>query len=146
MKAFRPLEGRRCDEIQFEWIHLVNYYSRKPSFTLKILQNPFLRTPDGYDGRSFRRRGGEKKHFFVNFQRSEFLCFWSVNRESVKELIYQKKKGGHQASKRVISIVTHQNNNQIPVSEHYISHHMFDKLVFLMILCALTKQKCILVC
>ena len=30
MKAFRPLEGRRCDEIQFEWIHLVNYYSRKP--------------------------------------------------------------------------------------------------------------------
>ena len=21
MKAFRPLEGRRCDEIQFEWIH-----------------------------------------------------------------------------------------------------------------------------
>ena len=32
MKAFRPLEGRRCDEIQFEWIHLVNYYNRKPFF------------------------------------------------------------------------------------------------------------------
>ena len=28
MKAFRPLEGRRCDEIQFEWVHLVNYYSQ----------------------------------------------------------------------------------------------------------------------
>ena len=55
------------------------------------------------DGRSFRRRGGEKKAFFVNFQRSEFVCFWSVSRESVKELIYQKKNGGHQASKRVIS-------------------------------------------
>ena len=24
MKAFRPLEGRRCGENQFEWIHLVN--------------------------------------------------------------------------------------------------------------------------
>ena len=46
MKAFHPLEGRRCGEIQFEWIHLVNYYSRKPSFTLKIVQNPFF----GYDG------------------------------------------------------------------------------------------------
>ena len=39
-----------------------------------------------------------------NFQSSEFVCFWSVNRESVKELIYQKKHGGHQASKRVISM------------------------------------------
>ena len=64
MKAFRPPEGRRCDEIQFEWIHLVNYYSRKPSFTLKIVQNPFLRTPDGYSGRRFRRRGGEKNQLF----------------------------------------------------------------------------------
>ena len=45
-----------------------------------------------------------KTHFVVNFQRSVFLCFWPVNRESVKELIYQKKNGGHQASKRVISI------------------------------------------
>ena len=27
MKAFRPPEGRRCDEIKFEWIHLVNYHS-----------------------------------------------------------------------------------------------------------------------
>ena len=24
MKAFRPLEGRRCGEIQFEWIHVSN--------------------------------------------------------------------------------------------------------------------------
>ena len=101
MKACRPLGGRRYGEMKFEWTQLVNYYSRKPSFTLKINQDPFLRTPDGYDGRSFRRRGGEKKHFFVNFQRSEFRCFWSVNRESVKELTYQKKNGGHQESKRV---------------------------------------------
>ena len=63
MKTFRQLEGRRCGEIQFEWIHLVNYYSRKLSFTLIIVPNPFLRTPDGYDGRSFRRRGGEKNTF-----------------------------------------------------------------------------------
>ena len=33
MKAFRPLEGRRCDEIQFEWIHLVNYLSPSPPFS-----------------------------------------------------------------------------------------------------------------
>ena len=60
MKAFRPMEGRRCDGTQFEWINLVNYYNLKPSFTpKKIVQNPFLRTPDGSDGRSFRRRGCE---------------------------------------------------------------------------------------
>ena len=64
----------------------------------------FANADAGYDGRSFRRRGGEKKTLFFNFQRSEFLCFWSVNRASVKELIYQKKNGGHQASKRVISM------------------------------------------
>ena len=49
MKAFRPLEGRRCDEIQFERIQLVNYYSRKPSFTLKIVQNLFLRTQNEWE-------------------------------------------------------------------------------------------------
>ena len=32
-----------------------------------------------------------KKHFLVNFQRSEVVCFWSLSRESVKELIYQQK-------------------------------------------------------
>ena len=42
MKAFRPLEGRRCGEIQFEWIHLVNYYSRKLSFTLKNRTKSFF--------------------------------------------------------------------------------------------------------
>ena len=35
MKAFRPMEGRRCDGTQFEWIYLVNYYNLKPSFTQK---------------------------------------------------------------------------------------------------------------
>ena len=75
MKAFRPLEGRRCDEIQFEWIHLVNYYSRKLSFTLIIVQNPFLRTPDGYDGRSFRWRGGEKKHFLLTSNVQNLFVF-----------------------------------------------------------------------
>ena len=60
------ITGRRhCGEIQFEWIHLVNYHSRKPSFTLKMVENPFLRTPDGNDGRSFRRCGGEKKYTFL---------------------------------------------------------------------------------
>ena len=44
---------------------------------------------------------------------SEFCCFWSANRESVKELIYQKKNGGHQASKRVIS---HNASKQPPTS------------------------------
>ena len=34
-----------------------------------------------------------KKHFYVNFQRSEFVWFWSVSRESVNKLIYQKKNG-----------------------------------------------------
>ena len=40
----------------------------------------------------------------------------------------------------------HQNNHQLPVSEHCISHNMFDALVFLMVLCALTKKNRILVC
>ena len=108
MKAFQPL-----DEIQFELIHLVNYYSRKPSFKLKIVQTPFLflfcefrmaTMVEVFDSAMVK-----KKNFFVNFQRSEFVCFWSVSRESVKELIYQKKlkklkNGGHQAFKRVISM------------------------------------------
>ena len=74
-----------------------------------------------------------------------FVCFLSVNRESVKELIYQKKNGCHQASKESNIYVTHQNNDQLPGSEHYISH-MFDMLVFLMILCASTEKNCLLVC
>ena len=40
--------------------------------------------------------------FSLEFQRSEFVCFWSVSKESVKELIYQKKNMSHQASKRLI--------------------------------------------
>ena len=44
------------------------------------------------------------KKTLVNFQCSEFVWFWSVSRESVKELVYQKKSGGHQASKRAISM------------------------------------------
>ena len=75
MKAFRPLEGRRYDEIQFEWIHLVNYYSRKPSFTLKILPNPFLRTADGYDGHSFRRRGTDKSTYLLTSNVLNFFIF-----------------------------------------------------------------------
>ena len=66
MKAFWPLEGRCYDEI---------YYSRKPSFTLKILQNPFLQTPDGYDGRSFRRRGGEENTFLLTSNVQNFFVF-----------------------------------------------------------------------
>ena len=75
MKVFRPLERRRCGEIQFEWIHVVNYYSRKLSFTLIIVPNPFLRTPDGYDGRSFRRRGGEKNTFLLTSNVQNFFVF-----------------------------------------------------------------------
>ena len=44
----------------------------------------------------------KKTTFFLDFQRSEFVCFWSVSRESVKELIYRMKNGGHLAFKRVI--------------------------------------------
>ena len=67
MKAFRPLK--------FEWINLVNYYSRKLSFTLIIVQNPFLRTTDGYDGRSFQRRNGEKKTFLLTSKVQNFFVF-----------------------------------------------------------------------
>ena len=52
-----------------------------------------LQTPGGYDGRIFQWRGGEKEMLFVNFQCSEFVCFWSVSREPIKELIYQKENG-----------------------------------------------------
>ena len=69
------IDRRRCGEIQFEWIHAVNYYSRKPSFTLKIIQNLFLRTPDGYDGRRFRRRGGEKNTFLLTSKVHNFFVF-----------------------------------------------------------------------
>ena len=40
MKAFQPLE-EHTGEIQFEWIHVVDFDSLKPSFTLKIVQNRF---------------------------------------------------------------------------------------------------------
>ena len=48
MKAFRPLAERRYEDIIFEWIHWVDHFSWKPSFMLKIVQNPFLQTWDGY--------------------------------------------------------------------------------------------------
>ena len=28
VKAFRPLEGGQCGEIQFEWNHVVGFYSQ----------------------------------------------------------------------------------------------------------------------
>ena len=34
-----------------------------------------------------------KKTFFLDFQLSEFVCFWSPSRESVKKIIYEKKNG-----------------------------------------------------
>ena len=39
-----------------------------------------------------------------------------------------------------VTYVTQQNNHQLPVSEHYISHNMFNMLVFVMILRASTKK------
>ena len=37
-----------------------------------------------------------EKHFYVNFQSSsKFDCLWLTSRESLKELICQKKNGGH---------------------------------------------------
>ena len=75
MKACRPLGGRRYGEMKFEWTQLVNYYGRKPSFTLNINQDPFLRTPDGYDGRGFRRRGGEKNTFLLTSNVQNFVVF-----------------------------------------------------------------------
>ena len=67
----------------------------------------FMRTPDGYDGQGLRWSRFSmarwwKKLFFLDFQ--QFFWGGSVNRDSVKELIYQKKNGGHQASKRIISM------------------------------------------
>ena len=82
------------------------------TFHAKNRPKSFLRTPDGYDGRKFSS-GGKNNFFVYNFQLSEFVCCWPVNRESVKELIYQKKNGGYQASKRVIS---HNASKQPPTS------------------------------
>ena len=45
-----------------------------------------------------------EKHFFLLTSSVQSFCFWSGSRKTLKELIYQKKNGGHQASKRVISI------------------------------------------
>ena len=69
---------------------------------LKIAPNPFCEHRMATMVEVFDSVVVKKKNFFVNFQHSEFLYFWSANRESVKKLIYQKKSGGHQASKRVI--------------------------------------------
>ena len=68
-----------CGEIQFEWNHVVDFYSLKLSFTLKIVQNPFLRTADGYDGRSFRRRGGEEHTFLLTSNVQNFFVFGTLN-------------------------------------------------------------------
>ena len=73
------------------------------------------------------------------FKRSEFVCFWSVSTESVKELIYQKKNGVTRQLRGAISMC----NASLHEWEHYISHDMFDMLVFLLVLCASTKKKCI---
>ena len=71
----------------------------------------------------------KQNHFcFLDFQRSEFVCFWSVSRELVKELIYQKQNEGYQAS----------------YLRHGIFHNMFNMLVFFMILCASTKNKIVI--
>ena len=65
--AFRPLKEDSVMKLNVNGSIKVDDYSRKPSFTLKIVQNPFLRRPDGYDGRRFQRRGGKKKtNFFFN--------------------------------------------------------------------------------
>ena len=58
-----------------------NYYSQKPSFMLKIVKNHFLcehgmaMVVEVFDSAVV-----EKNICFDNFQRSEFICFWSVNR------------------------------------------------------------------
>ena len=75
IKAFRPLEEDTVVKFNLNGIHVVGFYSLKLSFTLKIVQNPFLRTPDGYDGRSFRRRGGEKNTFLLTSNVQNFFVF-----------------------------------------------------------------------
>ena len=75
MKAFRPLEEDTVVKFNLNGIHVVDFYSLKLSFTLKIVQNPFLRTPDGYDGRSFRRRGGVKNTFLLTFNVQNLFVF-----------------------------------------------------------------------
>ena len=71
---------------------------------LKSMQNPFLRTPDGHDGQKFSTRVGEKNTFWLSCNVQNLFLFGQLSRESVKKLIYQKKNGGHQASKRAISM------------------------------------------
>ena len=44
---------------------------------------PFWPTQGRNDGRSYQLHGGGKT-FIVNFQYSDFVCFWSVSRETVK--------------------------------------------------------------
>ena len=67
--------------------------------------------------------------------------FVLVSKQRVKQLIYQRKMG---VTRHLY--IAHQNNHHLPQSEHYISHIIFDMLVFLVILCASTKVNCILVC
>ena len=81
-----------------------------------------------------------EKLFFLLTSNVQTFFFVSKSIKSVKERISQKKNGGHQASKRVISIIKHRIRHQLPVLEHCLSCDMFDILMFLMILCASTKK------
>ena len=68
-------------------------------FPSKDVLEPFLCEPDGhvmvFDG------AGKEKHFFGGLT---FKTFLTASKESVKELIYQKKNGNLKASKWVISM------------------------------------------
>ena len=90
----------------------------KTFFHAKNRPKPFyLRTLDGY-GRSFRRHAGGKKLFIVNFQRSEFVCFWSVSRDRIGKGNNLLQKWGSPGIQESNIYVTHQNNQKLPVSEH----------------------------
>ena len=69
----------------------------------------------------------------------------SLSRESAKELIDQKKNGGHQASKRVIFMWS------IEASTNFLCWNIcpiicLKYLCFTCLLCASTKKLCIFVC
>ena len=51
-----------------------NYYSQKP-LLLKIIQNPFLQTPDGHDGQSFQWHSGGKTLFLLTYKIQTFFLF-----------------------------------------------------------------------
>ena len=105
IKAFRPLEGRRCDELNLNGsIQQIRLLQSKTFFHPKKRPKTFFANTLQLRWSKFSTARRRKNPLFLLTSNVQNLFGFEVSRASVKELIYQKKNGGHLASKRVISM------------------------------------------